>query len=176
VNDSCPNTGHALENAKTVIANFKRVAKATRHPLIIKLSAAQDCLMIAGELAGVAQAVSLNSVPWEMVFPNKKSPMCGVGGNQSGGGVSGKRAQKINWSVVEALVSQGAVPVIAPGIMSYEDVRYVTDVLKAGAWSGGTIFLPSHPAWLYPLTIFTNPCKLTGIAKRDIAHQKRQQF
>lgn len=167
INDSCPNIGYSLENVKKVVANMKCVAKVSRHPPIAKLSVAQNYLAIAEELAGIAQAISLNSVLWEIAFPSQKSPLSGIGGTDSGGGVSGKPAQKHNWAAVEALAKQGAVPVIAPSIMEYADLER-TAKLGAKAWSFGAIHLPSHPFWRKPWTLFTNPCKPTAFVKKVI--------
>jgi len=169
VNDSCPNTGRGLEQAFTVIENVKNVKKVSRHPIIVKVSVAQDYLAIADGLAGVAEAISLNSVPWEMVFPGQQSPLIKLeqrlGGG--GGGVSGKPAQRHNWMAVEALAKQGKIPVIASSIMEFEDIAYVIDHLGAKAWSAGAIHLPSHRFWLHPWTLFTNPCKPTSFVLRE---------
>ncbi len=68
VNVSCPNTGHTMEQAQMVIDSVKAVKRASRHPIIVKISADQDYLTIARGLIGIAEAVSLNSVPWKTVF------------------------------------------------------------------------------------------------------------
>lgn len=72
VNDSCPNSGHGLSQAETVIENVKRVKNVSRHPIIVKVSVSQDYLAIARGLEGVAEAVSINSVPWEKFFLTRK--------------------------------------------------------------------------------------------------------
>ncbi len=169
VNASCPNTGHPMEDVGIVVEDVKAVKNVSGHPIIVKVSVAQDYLAIAQGLKGIAEAISLNSVPWEIVFPGKRSPLWRlekkVGGG--GGGVSGKPAQKYNWAAVEALAKQGGLQVIAPSIMEFEDIDHVRD-LGAGAVSFGTIHLPSHPVWLKPWTIFTNPCKPTRFVMREI--------
>ncbi|MCR4334173.1 MAG: hypothetical protein NUV47_00340 [Patescibacteria group bacterium] len=126
VNVSCPNTGHAIEQAEMVVNSVKAVKRASRHPVIVKVSADQDYLTIARGLVGIAEAVSLNSVPWKTVFTNSgQTPLAKlekqVGGG--GGGVSGKPAQKHNWAAVEALAKQGSLPVIGPSIMEFEDME-----------------------------------------------------
>lgn len=126
VNVSCPNTGHAIEQAQMVIDSVKAVKRASRHPIIVKVSADQDYLAIARGLVGVAEAISLNSVPWKTVFTNgEQTPLWKlerqVGGG--GGGVSGKPAQKHNWAAVEALATQGSLPVIGPSAMEFEDME-----------------------------------------------------
>ncbi len=143
VNVSCPNTGHAMEMTEMVIDSVKAVKRASRHPIIVKVSADQDYLSIAHGLAGVAEAISLNSVPWKTVFVDgERTPLSRleerVGGG--GGGVSGKPAQGHNWTAVKSLAQQGLVPVIAPSIMEFEDMDKVRK-LGAKAVSFGAIHL-----------------------------------
>ncbi len=143
VNVSCPNTGHAIEQAEMVVNSVKEVKRASRHPVIVKVSADQDYLTIARGLVGIAEAVSLNSVPWKTAFTNgEQTPLAKlenqVGGG--GGGVSGKPAQKHNWSAVEDLTKQGSLPVIGPSIMEFEDMEKLRK-LGAKAISFGAIHL-----------------------------------
>jgi dihydroorotate dehydrogenase len=143
VNVSCPNTGHVMEKAQMVIDSVKAVKHVSRHPVIVKVSVDQDYLAIAHGLIGVAEAISLNSVPWKTVFTHgEQTPLAKlekrVGGG--GGGVSGKPAQKHNWAAVEALAKQGALPVIGPSVMQYEDMKKLR-MLGADAISFGAIHL-----------------------------------
>jgi len=143
VNVSCPNTGHAMEMAEMVVNSVKAVKRASRHPIIVKVSADQDYLTIVRGLVGIAEAVSLNSVPWKTVFTNsEQTPLWRlekqVGGG--GGGVSGKPAQKHNWAAVEALAKQELLPVIGPSVMEFEDMEKLRR-LGAKAISFGAIHL-----------------------------------
>lgn len=143
VNVSCPNSGHAIEMAKVIVKSVKTVKRASRHPIIVKISADQEYLVIAHELAGIAEAISINSVPWKMVFANgERTPLWKlekqVGGG--GGGVSGKPAQKHNWAAVEALGKLGSLAVIGPSVMEFEDMNRVR-MLGAQAVSFGAIHL-----------------------------------
>lgn len=143
VNCSCPNSGHPVDKAKAVIQTIVAVEGVTNHPIIVKVMVDQEYLTVARELEGIAQAISLNSVPWETVFPRLRSALWRLeekvkGG---GGGVSGGPAQFDNWLAVERLVEQGSLPVIAPSAMSHNDVRHLRDVLKADAVSFGTMCL-----------------------------------
>lgn len=143
VNPSCPNTGHAAQSTQQVIDDVKAAKSVSRHPIIVKVGANQDYLSIAQGLADVAEAISLNSVPWNMVFPKQdKSPLWKLEKRVSGGmgGVSGKPAQELNWEAVEALARLGALPVIGPGIMEFEDMNRVRK-LGAQAVSFGAIHL-----------------------------------
>jgi dihydroorotate dehydrogenase len=176
VNVSCPNTGHVMEIAEIVVNSVKAVERASRHPIIVKVSVDQDYLTILRGLVGVAEAVSLNSVPWKTVFTNgEHTPLWRlekkVGGG--GGGVSGKPAQKYNWKAVEALAKQGLIPVIAPSIMEYGDMNRVRK-LGAKAVSFGAIHLPDHTVWLKPWTIFTNPRKPTRIVRKEMKCQQTE--
>ena len=161
VNPSCPNTGHALLETETVIRGVEAVRAATRHPVIVKVSAAQDYRAIARGLVGTAEAVALNSVPWELVFPQARSPLWrlerAVGGG--GGGVSGRPAQPLNWRAVREIAAEGTLPVIAPSIMDYDDLEAVR-ALGAGAVSFGAIHL-------------LTPWKPTAIVQREQATGRR---
>jgi dihydroorotate dehydrogenase len=156
INPSCPNTGHAIQTAETVIESVKAVRDVSRHPIIVKVSVSQDYLAIIKGLSGIAEAVSLNSVPWEMVFPGKRSPLWKLEKKVSGGGggVSGKPAQALNWKALKELSETGLMPVIGPSIMEYEDIARVRN-LGAKAESFGAIHLRT-------------PCKATQIVKQDM--------
>lgn len=159
VNVSCPN--RPLPNLKKAIEMVLTVKRYSRFPLLVKVSAIQDCCNIAYRLRDVAEAVSLNGVPWETVFPKTRSPLWRlqerIGGN--GGGVSGKPAQKHNWKAVDQLAMLKIPPVIAPDIMEYGDLDKV-DELGASAYSFGAIHLRA-------------PCKPTRIVRRRLAWQSR---
>jgi dihydroorotate dehydrogenase (NAD+) catalytic subunit len=172
VNDSCPNSGNKLSQSETVINSVKEVKKCSSHPITIKVSVTQDYLGIAKGLVGVAEAVSLNSVPWEKVFgPDKKNPIQKLVKKVSGGGggVSGKPAQKLNWKAVKELSTQGALPVIAPSVMEFDDMEKVRN-LGASAVSFCTIHLPDYGWWYKPWKLFTwfiNPCRPTRFVQKE---------
>lgn len=142
VNPSCPNTGTSVESAQAVIDGVQAVREVSKHPVLAKLSAAQDYLHIASELEGAAEALSINSVPWELIFPEASSPLHRlerrVGGG--GGGVSGVPAQEHNWKMVEELAALDAAAVIGPSVMSFDDVEKVRE-RGAKAISFGAIHL-----------------------------------
>lgn len=167
INPSCPNAG-AMPEPRVVARSTEAVANVSKHPLILKLSVAQDYLEIERMVRGMVQAISLNSVPFGMVFPNGRSPLWRleerVGGG--GGGVSGVPAQALNWKAVYELAKYGETPVIAPSIMLFGNMGIVRQ-LGADAVSFGAIHLPSHPIWLRPWTLLTNPCKPTRFVKSE---------
>ena len=155
VNPSCPNTGHALETAEAVIRGVEAVKAVSRHPVIVKVSASQEYRAIARGLVGAAEALSLNSVPWELAFPDARTPLWRlerqVGGG--GGGVSGRPAQILNWRAVREIAADNTLPVIAPSIMEFADLERVR-ALGARAVSFGAIHLRT-------------PWKPTAIVLRD---------
>ena len=143
VNVSCPNTEHTITQSEIVINSVKAVKDVCRHPIIVKLSVDQDYLGIAHGLAGIVEAISLNSVPWTTIFTNEeRTPLWKLEQkvNGGGGGVSGKPAQKHNWAAVQALAEQNCIPVIGPSIMEFEDMDRVRR-LGAQALSFGAIHL-----------------------------------
>ena len=85
-------------------------------------------------LVGTAEAVALNSVPWEQVFPDRRSPLFRlerkVGGG--GGGVSGRPAQALNWRAVREIAADGTLPVIGPSVMREADVATGAEPRRAG--------------------------------------------
>lgn len=157
VNPSCPNTGHALGEVGQVVVGVEAVKRVSRHPVVVKVSASQDYVAIARGLKGLAEAVALNSVPWEQVYPGGRSPLWRleerVGGG--GGGVSGRPAQALNWRAVREIAADGSLPVIAPSVMDFDDLAKVRG-LGARAIGYGAIH-------------FRAPWLPTRIVKRDLA-------
>lgn len=171
INYSCPNTGHSLPLASQVIEAVKAVKAVSKHPLVIKVSVDQPYLEIAAGLVGIAEAISINSVPWGKLYGDKRSPLWHLeqkvqGG---GGGVSGRPAQELNWKAVRELSLQGSLPVIGPSVMGYDDMEKVRG-LGAQAVSFGTVHMPSDPIWLKPWTLFTNPCKPTRFVLKELTN------
>jgi dihydroorotate dehydrogenase (NAD+) catalytic subunit len=161
VNPSCPNTGHDQLATDAVIEGVRAVKAASRHPIVVKVSVAQDYRAIARGLAGMAEAVSFNSVPWEFVYPDRKSPLQRlqrtVGGG--GGGISGVPAQPLNWRAVREVAADQTLPVIAPSIMDFSDIAKVR-ALGARAVSYGAIH-------------FRTPWKPTQLVRRDLAERRK---
>jgi len=146
LNWSCPNTKEdLLSNTDKVIRGCLAVRKVSRFPLILKVSVAHDVkLIFAGMDDENIEAISINSIPWAVIFPNKKSPLAHLGG----GGVSGKVAQPYTWGFVEKLVSMTPIPVIGPSVWEFEDIERLRKI-GAKAISFGSIFVrypwrPTH--------------------------------
>ena len=147
LNYSCPNAGTGPANTKGTIESVEAVYHVSRLPLILKLSVSQDYIAIAAGVKNFVQAISLNSVPFKMVYPEKtKSPVTKLKG-PGDGGVSGRPAQKLNWEAVSRLASiPNSIPVIGPSIMESEDVLKLS-IRGARAFSFGAIHLrtPGKP-------------------------------
>lgn len=137
INASCTNTGgDLLENTEKVIMGCLAVKEVSRFPLILKVSVVHDVrLIFAGMDDEDIEAISINSVPWETIFPYKKSPLAHLGG----GGVSGKIAQPYTWGLVKDLVSLTSIPVIGPSVWDYKDMQELRDI-GAKAISFGSVF------------------------------------
>ena len=157
INVSCPNHRSQTEEMIEIVRCVKAVGSVTNLPLILKLSVAQDYIPIARLLKDVVQAISLNSVPFHIAFPDippQRSPVWKVGKERGGGGISGKPAQAFNWAAVAELSTTGDVPVIGPSVMEYEDVARLRQ-LGAAAVSFGAIHCKT-------------PWKPTDIIQRDM--------
>lgn len=167
LNVSCPNVGEMENETAEIVNTVKRIFSIAGYnrPIGLKLSVAQDCLAIARELEGYIEYVTLNSVPWEVMHPSKKSLLWRlqqkVGG--SGGGVSGQVAQAHNWKVARQLVKETKVPVVFPGVWDYEDINSIWSQ-GADAISFGAIHL-RFPSGVLP----------TRYVKRDKREQQEPE-
>ncbi len=137
INASCPNTeSDLLANTEKVIEGCHAVKKASRFPIILKLSAVQDIEKIIQGVGNSVEAFSINTVPWKNVYPNKKSPLAHIGG----GGVSGKAAQPFMWTCMDRIIKTSSLPVIGPSVWDFEDIATLR-TRGARAISFGTIFM-----------------------------------
>lgn len=135
-NGSCPNTDP--KDAETVIRTCYAMKNVSEHPLLLKLGYAQPYIQIAKAIEGVVEAIDINSVPWDVVYPGGKSPLAKYGG----GGVSGKIAQPFTWKMIAELARGTKTPIIGSSVWEYEDIDRVYE-LGASAIHFGTIFF--HP-------------------------------
>lgn len=137
INASCPNSPSDLQgNTQAVIDTAQALKYVAKWPLILKLSVTHDYVKIAKALERIVEAITINSVPWSVLFPEKKSPLARFGG----GGVSGKIAQPLTWKMVENLSRETAVPVVGAGVWNYADLSKLFG-LGAKAVAFGSIFL-----------------------------------
>lgn len=139
VNVSCPNTEHDISaNANESIKSCEAVKTVSRFPLIVKVSVANDAERIVKNLNGIVEAISINSVPWRLIFPNKKSPLAHLGG----GGVSGKVAQPHEWELIDRLRGVTNIPIIGSGVWDYADIAILREQFGVQAISFGSVFIP----------------------------------
>ncbi len=137
INASCPNTeGDLLENTQKIIEGCRAVKKRSRFPIILKLSVVHNIGSILPGVEGIVEAISINSVPWRVIFPDRKSPLAHFGG----GGVSGKIVQPHTWDFAEKLESFASIPVIWPSVWDFSDIVELRQK-KVKAISFGSIFL-----------------------------------
>ena len=90
-NVSCPNTENRdelLHNERFIVNGCEMLKRVSRHPVLIKLSE-QHSMGLVRRLVGLVEAIEPNSVRWNRIWPDQKSPLSHLGG----GGVSGKPAQ-----------------------------------------------------------------------------------
>lgn len=140
INASCPNIDKAdfFNNSVAVIASCRAVKENSRLPLILKLSVAHSGIkQIVGGVEMV-EALSVNSVPWDIFSLNRRSPspLAKLGG----GGVSGKAAQRFTWTLVKKLSQLTPIPIIGPSVWDFCDLDNVRR-LGAKAIGFGSIFL-----------------------------------
>lgn len=142
INSYCPN----VKSENTLMTEFavgacKRVQQVSRHPIILKITVVQDYKEIVRQTFGIAEAISINSVPWEIAFPGKKSPLEKFGN----GAVSGGAAQRVNWRAVKEIAFLDKTPVIAPSIWRDGDIGRIRNFgkkVQAESFGAG---LSCHP-------------------------------
>lgn len=144
VNVSCPNFSPSLEDCNRFsknlsIAIVETVAKHCNHPVIVKMGVPYMDLCRAIDKK-VAAFDLINSVPWDMVFPKKRSPL-----TPFQGGVSGKLIKEHAREALRQVLPITRTPIITGGgIDSLAEVR-MRAVMGARAFTFGTLFL-RHPS------------------------------
>jgi len=140
INASCPNAEICvLRDTAKVIASCEAAKANSRLPLILKVSVTHDIQQIVKAVENVVEAISINSIPWTIVFPNRRSPLETFGG----GGVSGKAVQPFTWSLAQKLTELTIIPIIWPSMWDFDDIEKVRS-LGAKAVSFGSVFM-CHP-------------------------------
>ena len=133
INAMCPNIRVSLRE-REIIEACQGIKRKVGLPVILKL--AVDSEINISSLEGLVEAISVNSVPWRIVFPDKRSPLAHLGN----GGISGKIAQPFVWDFLRRLVEKTSIPVIGPSIWDFDDIENVRK-LGAKAVSFGSVFL-----------------------------------
>lgn len=149
-NPSCPNVDKKWDLDE--ISKAMEILKGqTRLPIGIKIGYHQkNYLGIVLAVSPFAEWISFNSVPWEMVFPNKKSPLIKKYGVS--GAVSGEAIFEINGKMAHEIKKVGIkIPLVISSVGwhpffedAYEEVKEV--LFWADAVSFGSLFR-KHPTW-----------------------------
>ena len=139
VNARCPNLSPSpyWQCPEAIVRNCREFKILLRHPLLLKLSVEDKIKRILPWVEGFVEAVSINSVRWKVIFPNKKSPLVHLGG----GGVSGKITQPIVWPFISDIARYSSIPVIGSAIWDFDDLARVR-AAGAKAISFGSVFMP----------------------------------
>lgn len=143
LNVSCPNINYWLSKEEIVRA-CQMIKERTTFPLILKISHFnyyKDKLFWE-ELKGLVAAISINAVPWSMIYGNKKSPFEKY--KYGSGAVSGKNAQSYTWALHRYLQDITDIPVILPSLWHLKDLKEAFLERKAPAISMCALFL-KHP-------------------------------
>ncbi|MEK7555505.1 MAG: hypothetical protein AAB516_01645 [Patescibacteria group bacterium] len=149
-NSSCPNVDKKWDIQE--VAKAMEILKGqTRLPVGIKIGYHQkNYLDIALAVSPFAEWISFNSVPWEMVFPGKESPL--IEKYDVSGAVSGKVIKEINRRMALKIQDVGTkTPIISSSIGWQKNIdeayKEVLDALKwSDAVSFGSLFR-KHPTW-----------------------------
>lgn len=128
LNSSCPNTKDGIRNnVKKVIYLCREMArKFPDLTLIVKISYVHP-YELAEELekVGVDIIHSINTIPFNILYPNKISPLAKVGG----GGVSGGPARNLSLKYNRELRKRIKIPIIMGcGVTSLDDVERFEDI------------------------------------------------
>ncbi len=129
--------------------------KITELPIGIKIAHHQkNYLEIAKATFQTVEWISFNSVPWEMIFPGKESPL--MEKYDVSGAVSGKAIKDVNKKMAFEIRKAGIKTPIVASSVGWEEVFEIAylDVSFSFRWadavSFGTLFR-KHPYW--PLKI-----------------------
>jgi len=138
VNVSCPNTTQAtLDEAVAIV---ETVAQNPKHPVIAKMGVPFYVDLCRALDKKVAAFDLINSVPWDIACPKKRSPL-----HPFKGGVSGHRIKEYAREALRKIIPICRTPVITGGgIDSLAEVR-MRAVMGARAFTFGTVFL-RHPS------------------------------
>jgi dihydroorotate dehydrogenase (NAD+) catalytic subunit len=131
LNFSCPTFDKNEPDEIVEICSAVRNMLGTTKGLVAKIGSNQ--IDLVPKISPFIDAVTLNSVPWSLAFPNKESPLARLGG----GGVSGRAAQKVNWKAAQQIIYENKASIIVPDIWQYNDIHEVfmrgADAISFGA-------------------------------------------
>lgn len=138
-NCSCPNTKKKWA-AREISKAVSVLRLITQLPIGVKIAYHQDFIRITKETSDVAEWISFNSVPWEIVFPDKESPLKRKYGVF--GAVSGKVIKNINKNMALEIKQAGIkTPVVASSIGWQENIALAyLDTIEALKWAEAVSF------------------------------------
>lgn len=120
-NPSCPNvhqdlTIFEIAECCNILAENNKSVRLKLSPTINLSSAA----LLAAMVKDFVTEITINSLPFERIFPIHCNPLAKYGG----GGVSGKITQPVTWQFAKDLSITTDIPIIWPGIWDFVDVNY----------------------------------------------------
>lgn len=139
LNVSCPNVDKN-SSVDYICSMANAILRLTKHPLLVKLAYQDNYIGVCKELDGKVDAFELiNSIPFKMVYEDKKSPLSKYGYE---GGVSGRAIiDQARQALVYTKSAGVKTPIISGGgIDSLEEVR-MRESLGANGFVFGTVFI-----------------------------------
>ena len=143
-NASCPNDIEQTPNK--VISAIKGLKDSVKNliPIGIKLRCGMDNFKILDGIRNDIEWININSVPWKVYseddFFFHNDILTTPFGKYGGGAISGKLAQSKNWQFLRELAAATSIPVVAPSLWEYGDLRK-TWKMGAKAYGFGSIFM-----------------------------------
>ena len=123
INSSCPNV---LELPIEFLLNISKIAnEITNKSIILKVSANQNYIQLIKANYKFISAISINSVPWNLIF-SSRSPLSDFGNGALSGGIT----QSIVWRMIKEISDLNLAPIIGSGIWWKEDI---SEIRKYGA-------------------------------------------
>ena len=137
---SCPSN---IEDTERVIRVCSAIKENSDLPLFLKLGYGQPYVTITKAVEGKVEAISINSVPWRFIFSDRESPLTKYGG----GGLSGPLAQAFTRRMMDEIIDETEIPVIAPSFWDYDTFVNLQRHHRAQAFHFGSIFMfyPCRP-------------------------------
>lgn len=140
INVSCPNTEHEPDHS-SVWKICEAVSRECKTPIVLKLAQKQITPEVISNTHDCVEAYhAINTIPWDDIFPNEKSPIQHYS-HKLKGGVSG---QLIHNEAIDSVIKLRSLtdrPIIGGGgIYSLKDVSNFKQA-GANAFSIGTLFM-----------------------------------
>lgn len=143
LNVFCPNNEEYHLSKEEIIQACQMIKKRIQF-LLLKVSPLNDYgdKSFWQQLEGLVDAVSINAMPWSMIYRNETSPFEKYG--YGPGAVSGKNAQFYTWAFHRYLSDITKIPVILPSIWTEDNLREAFNQRRVPAISMCALFL-RHP-------------------------------